>query len=63
MGVDRSAVARGKVSGHLRPCDPDLTADIQTNAGDLKMVAPEFSGGGLTGSSSEIDAGLGEENG
>ena len=37
--------------------------DIQMTSGDPKMVAPELDGGGLTGSSSDFAAGLGDEDG
>ena len=37
--------------------------DIQTIAGDHKMVVPEFSGGYLAGTSSEIEGELEDGNG
>ena len=40
-----------------------ITDDIQTTSGDHKMVAPELDGGGLTGSSSALAAGLRDDDG
>ena len=37
--------------------------DIQTTSGDHKMVAPELDDGVLTGTSSALAAGLGEDDG